>query len=481
MKRAFLINILFLLLVNFLIKPIYIFGIDRTVQNRVGEDYGLYFTLLNFTILFQVIHDLGLSYFNSRHISQNRQLIDKYFPSLLLLKLSLSLAYLVILLIAGLIFGYTFQYFFLVFLLGCTRLFAGLVTFFRSNIAGLGLYMTDSMISIIDRLLLIIVCSYLLFLAPYKNQFEISWFVYAQVSTMSLAALIAFLIVRKRIRKFKWKWRAQFNWLILKKSFPYAFAVLLMILYTSVDSIMIEQLLSDGFAEVDDYASAFRLLNAVIVVSYMFSGLLLPMFSRMLKVQESVRQLLQFSFEMLMAGSITLAIGCIFYRNDIMILLYENGSAYTGSILALLMTSFIAICGLTPYSALMTANDSLKPMNRIFGFTVFLNIALNLILIPQFKALGAAIATCITQYTVFIGMVVLTNRILKIPFSPQVGMRIIGFSTLSMAIALLIQNGILLNWPIKFFLTLLSGLIWAMVFRLLDLKHLVELVKSRDA
>ena len=34
MNREFLLNILFLVLINLLIKPFFIFGIDLTVQNR---------------------------------------------------------------------------------------------------------------------------------------------------------------------------------------------------------------------------------------------------------------------------------------------------------------------------------------------------------------------------------------------------------------------------------------------------------------
>ena len=41
MNREFILNILLLVFINLLIKPFFIFGIDLTVQNRVGEDYGL--------------------------------------------------------------------------------------------------------------------------------------------------------------------------------------------------------------------------------------------------------------------------------------------------------------------------------------------------------------------------------------------------------------------------------------------------------
>jgi O-antigen/teichoic acid export membrane protein len=74
MNREFVLNVLFVLFINVLIKPIFIFGIDRTVQNTVGaETYGLYFALLNLTYLFQIINDFGIQNFNSRNLSQHGQ------------------------------------------------------------------------------------------------------------------------------------------------------------------------------------------------------------------------------------------------------------------------------------------------------------------------------------------------------------------------------------------------------------------------
>ena len=51
MQKKFISNLAFLVILNFLVKPIAIFGIDATVQNQVGADsYGIYFSLLNFSI-----------------------------------------------------------------------------------------------------------------------------------------------------------------------------------------------------------------------------------------------------------------------------------------------------------------------------------------------------------------------------------------------------------------------------------------------
>ena len=60
-----------MVILNLLVKPVAIFGIDATVQNRVGaEAYGIYFSLLNFSILFNILLDFGINNFTTKNIAQ---------------------------------------------------------------------------------------------------------------------------------------------------------------------------------------------------------------------------------------------------------------------------------------------------------------------------------------------------------------------------------------------------------------------------
>jgi hypothetical protein len=49
-QKKFLSSLFWMVVLNILIKPFAIFGIDAAVQNNVGtKEYGFYFTLLNFS------------------------------------------------------------------------------------------------------------------------------------------------------------------------------------------------------------------------------------------------------------------------------------------------------------------------------------------------------------------------------------------------------------------------------------------------
>ncbi|MEZ4908460.1 MAG: hypothetical protein R2771_12650, partial [Saprospiraceae bacterium] len=97
MKREFLINIAFLLSINLLIKPVFVFFIDSRAQDIIGTDvYGQYFALFNLAYILTIFTDLGIQNFNSRSIAQNHTLIDEYLPNILGLKILLSSVVLVI-------------------------------------------------------------------------------------------------------------------------------------------------------------------------------------------------------------------------------------------------------------------------------------------------------------------------------------------------------------------------------------------------
>lgn len=480
MRKTFLVNILFLIFVNLLVKPFYLFGIDRTVQNTVADgEYGLYFALFNFTFLFQIINDFGIQSFNNRNIAQYNQLLDKYFPNVLILKLLLGGVYFLLVMVAAYIWDYSFEIYPFLLLIAFNHALSSLILFLRSNISALGFYWVDSMISVLDRLLLIIVCSILLWASPFDIPFQIEWFVYAQSSTLSFTALVAFLVVRRRITRLRFRFNPAFLMLILRESYPYALVVFLMTIYTRIDGVMIERMLPDGQLEADIYASAFRLLDASSMFGYLFSTLLLPMFSKMIKHGESVRSLVRFSFQLIWAGALTLTLTLIFFQEEIMVTLYDHGSAYSGQILSYLMLSFLAITGSIVYGTLLTANGNLMKLNVIFIVGVVMNILLNWWMIPYAKGLGAAQASCLTQFVVFLGQLLLAKQELSLRLVWSMVFQLAGFAvTLYLAMYVFV-NFTFVKWPLQMGMSLVAGALLAFLFRLIDLRQFAELASKR--
>jgi O-antigen/teichoic acid export membrane protein len=369
MNREFLVNISFLLTINLLIKPFYIFGIDRTIQNTVGEsEYGLYATLFDFTFLFYILNDIGVQHFNNRTIAQHNFLLDKYLPNLLSLKILLSIAFFIAISVGTLLMGYPKSYYPIIAFVGINHVLISLVSFLRTNVSGLGMYRTDSLISALDKLLLIGLCSVLLWGGFTEKPFQIEWLIWAQTIAWTVTAIVLFFILHQKVKSWNLKFNPTFWKAILKQSYPFALVFLLMTIYTRVDKVMIERMLLEGKTESGIYAAGYRLLDAANMIGYLFAGLLLPMFAGMLKRKENVQSLVDLSFQMIIAGAMTVAISICFFREEIMFLLYDNATIYYADIMKYLILSFIAVAGVYIYSTLLTANASLKKNELAFLF-----------------------------------------------------------------------------------------------------------------
>ncbi len=414
MQRKFLSNLAFLLFLNLLVKPFWIFGIDRAVQNEVGaEMYGSYFALFNFAFILNVFLDLGISNFNNRNVSQHEQLLGKYFPRIVALRLLLAVGYFIICIAVGMIMNYSEHQLQMLALLCFNQFVLSSILFLRSNIAGLQLYKMDSLISVMDRLLMIISCGWVLFFMDRVVPFKIEWFIYMQTFAYVSTALFALMLILKKGGPFIIKWNWAMLILILKQSLPFALLILLMSIYGRVDSVLLERLLVDGKQQTGIYAQAFRLLDASNMIAYLFAVLLLPMFSRMLKLKEDVGPLVQMASKLILIPALSLGVVCWFYATDLMSLLYDTHAIESGRILSLLMFSLIPMSGAYIIGTLLTANGSLKYLNTIAFASVIFSLVLNFILIPKLGAYGAALTCLFTQSIAFVLQLILAMKLFK--------------------------------------------------------------------
>ena len=414
MQRKFIINLFFLIGINLLVKPFWIFGIDRTVQNVVGAtDYGLYFAVTNFSFLFGFMLDFGLTGFNNRSVAQHEHMAGKYTGSILGMKTVLALLYALISFIAAFIIGYDTMHFKLLMWLGINQILSSFILFLRSNISGMQMFKTDSILSVLDRLLMIAFFSVLL----WGNIFDISIniFYFASFQTLSyfITFLIALFIVLRKIKLSKIKWNNKLNIVLFKQSLPFAILNFLMLFYYRVDSIMIERILPQGSMHAGIYASAYRIMDAFCMFSYLFSVILLPFFSRLMSKKQDVGPFLQLSAILLLSSAMMVSSITLFHSDLIMDWLYTEHVSESAKVLKILMFTFIPISSSYIFGTLLTAWGSMKSLNIMSLFGVIINIGLNLMLIPKFFETGAAWSALITQTLVAIAQIVISFIIVK--------------------------------------------------------------------
>jgi len=478
LKRKFITNLALLLLLNFLVKPFWVLGIDRTVQNVVGaETYGFYFSLFSFSLLLNMILDIGITNFNSRNIARNQHLLSKLLSNIVPFKFLLAIIYFAVSIITAWVLGYSAAQMKMLLLLIFNQFISSFILYFRSNLSGLHLFKTDSILSVLDRFLMILICGILLWGGVTRKAFRIEWFVFAQTAAYLLTALIAFGINLAKADFFKPRFDLHSFLEVLKQSYPFALLSLFMVFYYRVDGVMLERLLPDGKFQAGMYAQGYRILDAAAMVGFLFAGLLLPIFSRMIKKRENVESLTQISFLLLIVPTAIASFVCIFYKAEIMDLLYKSHVDASADILAILMIGYAGISTSYIFGTLLTANGNLKEMNRLAGISVVVNVVLNFALIPKYFALGSAIASMITQLLTALAHVMVASRKLSFSFNGRLIVRLVIFFAVFVPLGLLLKN-LPFPWYIGALLLILSGLLISMILRLFSPGSLHQIIRS---
>lgn len=406
------------MLLNLIVKPLWILGIEVGVQNAVGaEAYGFYFSIFNFAYIFNILLDLGITNFNTRNIAQHPHLINKHFGGILTIKLLLLALYLVVTFTVGLLIGYNSKQFALLAILTFNQFLNSLILYLRSNFEGLLLFKWDSVLSVLDRLLMIVICGVLLLNTYTRSHFKIEYFVLAQTSAYLITTIVAFaaLLHHSNHQTKRLRFNKPFSLAILKQSAPFALLVLLMASYNRIDPVLLQRLLPDGDYQAGIYASAFRLLDALTMIAYLFSVPLLPIYSRLVKKEaqdpNEIAETTKSMFSLVWVFSITAAITLSTLAIPLMDLLYTEHTETSAQAFRILIYGIIPISFTYVFGTLLTANGSLKQLNIFAALSLLINIGCNLWLIPRYAATGSAWASLIAQSFMALTQMVAAFRI----------------------------------------------------------------------
>ncbi|MFA9210727.1 MAG: oligosaccharide flippase family protein [Moraxellaceae bacterium] len=408
MQRLFLKGLGITLLLNLLVKPATIFLVDIRMQNVLGaNDYGVFQVMLDFTFLFSMILDMGMTNFMTRLIAQYPHMIQKYSNRLFTMRLVLVVAYcfLSLSLFALLQFivptKISMDWLWILLVLIIHQINIISVNYVRAYTGGLLKFGLDALLSVIERSVYFVLGCLLLyghFIEPITLPLFITVFV-----TSSSLSLVAAIIIYVRLVAFpKLHWNTVFFRSIFRQSYPYAILVILMMLTIRMSTVLLGSLSPDDQVQqqVAYYVQSFRLLDACWMFGVLFGSILLPVFSRVLKEKTSTTGIMTSALNLLVAGGLLMIAFTVGLKEIIFNMLYKEVSYFSYNSWIFLSMTFVPMCFTIVFGTLLTANKSMRKLNQIALLGLITMIVLNFLLVPSLGAVGSAIALFSSQLTI---------------------------------------------------------------------------------
>jgi O-antigen/teichoic acid export membrane protein len=488
MRKTFVSNLILIIGLNLLIKPFYILGIETEIQNRVGaENFGSYFALIAFSFLINMIPDMGITNWNTRQVAKIGQLSSSSFSALIQLRIILSFLYLAICLILGATIGYSKNELIILAILAINQVLSLFVLFFRSFLAGLHLFKHDSVLSILDRAMLVLILGVLLW-GKSDHHFEIEWLVYAQTFAYGVTFILALIWVLSRINKGEIKSQiptsiGAFQFSVLKESFPFALMTIFGMMLYRTDGILLERI--NGAVDAGHYAMGFRFFEAYNMISFLFAGLLLPIFSKMIAEKKDIAELLSLSSRQLLTATWLVVLYCFFQPEQVMYLFYDAPSSDAIEGFRWLMIGCFMFSMQYIYGTLLTAAGHMKTLLWIVASGWALSIVLNLIFIPKMGVEGVAKINALTHGLILMAEILATRHFFKIALFSHFKTTAL-FLILSSAFAYWFfgenLRPTIISLSFTYTLAIFSavGIFIAVITRILDIKKFIAVMKSRD-
>lgn len=371
------------------------------------EKTGTFFLATSIITMFSVFSDLGVTSVLIREISKRPEAREQIVRRAIGLKLFLTLATVIIILIA--------------------------TPFFQYGPELTGLILMTSLVMITDALALI---CYGILRAAQQLRYEafgmfigqcvtvfvggISLVLYPDVRFLILALIcgsfITFLISFSQvIRLYGWhlflpSWDKQAQWNMIKVMIPFALAGIFVKIYSTLDVILISKMLST--TAVGIYSVAYKFTYAFQFLPLAFAAALYPSLSSTIDrdtnaTTKTFSQAIWYTF--LIATPIAFGV-CLLAPEMVGLI----GQGYGESALILRMLIFVLFPSFleVSFGALLNASDRQSTRMKIMGLAMVLNAGIDVVLIPRLGLLGAVIGSLISYSLMVMIEFVIVSRIL---------------------------------------------------------------------
>ena len=366
------------------------------LRNLGDERYGRFAAMVVYVTLLGIVSDLGLQTVFIRDVSRDRQLLRRYLGNLLSVRLLLSIVTLAILaailrLLSPALFPFTLAGFVLLLTTSYSSLLRA-VFYVRGRLG------YEAFAIVAEAILLLI-------LTVIAIRSHASWdvFLWVYAASYLFTCLFAYGVLR-------WRWHEQVSLRfepallrsLLGAGVPLALGFTIATVYAQLDIVLLQ--LFKGFQMVGWYSAANRFIDAVAWIPQSAMGAVFPALS--LVAFGAGRQLAfayEKSYKMLALLGLPLAVGTGLTATSLIHLAAPTGFDPAIPALQILAPSIALLFVNNAFIYTLTAMNRQLDFTRLSLFGLAVNVGLNLILIPAYGYVGAAVASTLTELALFVG------------------------------------------------------------------------------
>lgn len=392
------------------------------------EDYGKYAFVISFVLIFAVFSDFGLNELTIRDVAIDHSLAPQYFTSSLISKFIFSCLSIVFLILLAYLMGFPEEIILYIIVFSISILFLTLTNSISSMFKAFEQMEYVSVIMFINSIALLV---FILTLVYFNG--SLLQIIFSRVLALFIGFIIGFIILTKKALKPDFLINLSFIKRLVVNAFPFLTVVIFHVLYLNVDIILLSKI--KGVIHVGWYtAAANDIFFGLHIIPATISTIIYPIFSRHYTESiERFRNSCNFAIKILILLGVPISVGIFILAPQIIHFIF--GPRYENSIavLQIFALSISFVFARDPLGLGLAVTGKIKTLMWLNASFLVLNIILNILLIPFYAEIGAAIASVICIFLSLLASYYILNKeikslnITKNYYRPIIAALIMGF------------------------------------------------------
>jgi len=407
-RQTIIKNAFWLTAAEVLVKVLSFIAIIFLARHLGPDNYGKIAFATSFVAIFSFIIDFGFPTFAAREMAKDKTKSSKYIENIFSMEIGLGLLTFVAIFFSAKIFTTDKEFLWLICLLGVSSILDIFTLFFQS------VFCANEKIeyTAISKILQGVILSFMIFWAAIGG-YGLIFVGYSYIVSSLCATVATYLATWHRFSRFSLKIDPVFCKNVIKGAWPIALLYFASLIFQSLDAIMIG--FYKGQADVGIYSAASKIIfSTYLVLSILYSIFLSPISRAFHEKSDKLKNIVEkYGLATLFFG-MPLSIGGAIIAPNLISFLY--GIQYLNSVVPFILLSagLVFIFMVSFYGYCLIFFDKQREFLRANILGVFLNVILDIFLIPTFGVVGACIAALLVQVVIMIVSLIEFNKILKI-------------------------------------------------------------------